>query len=563
MRFVTGIITLFLVPFIGRAQSPQQDLMLRGETELIVKEAKRINGQLSPANGIFLDHAARPDYLKVVVNTKGYQFLVEKGIDFAYEPRKEADLRTLGPGEINQMKSGQDCLPVFDFYPSYEAYLDIMYQFEENFPEMCRIIELGTLDSGRKILVAKLGTESIAEERKPGFLYTATMHGNELIGYPLMLQLIDHLLCRYDSDDLVRFLMDNVNIYINPLANPDGTFRGGDDTVEGATRLNAYFADLNRNFPDPKAGPNPDGLPRQDETSLFMEFADSRNIHVSCNIHSGVEVVNYPWDTYPELHPDNDWFVRVSRDYAQVAQEHSPDGYMTYLNNGITNGYQWYEVEGGRQDYHTFFKRGREIVLELSDTKLLDASAIPDHWEYNREALLNYIMESTYSFNGRVTDCITGEPIKAEIFIEGYDERQSSVFSDSLSGQFFRYLPGGFYELRVQSEGYVSENYALNIFDRSSITQDFELCPDDIMSSADYFEIQPIISLEGNKILVDSPFALDELHFNIYSISGQKLSSGPIIDKSINVDTNIPDGIFILELLGQACHQSFKLSLFR
>ena len=54
----------------------------------------------------------------------------------------------------------------------------------------------------------------------------------------------------------------------------------------------------------------------------------------------------------------------------------SASGYFNYLNNGITNGWDWYEVDGGRQDFMNYFKLCRESTIELSNTKTPNPSRI-------------------------------------------------------------------------------------------------------------------------------------------------------------------------------------------
>lgn len=89
-----------------------------------------------------------------------------------------------------------------------------------------------------------------------------------------------------------------------------------------------------------------------------MSLADNYFFNLSANFHGGAEVVNYPWDTWSRLHTDNTWWIFVSRQYADTAHAHSPTGYMAGFNNGITNGYAWYRITGGRQDYMTYFQQG-------------------------------------------------------------------------------------------------------------------------------------------------------------------------------------------------------------
>jgi len=50
-------------------------------------------------------------------------------------------------------------------------------------------------------------------------MYTSSMHGDELTGYVLMLRLIDSLLSTYGTNPRVTNLVNNFEIWINPLAN--------------------------------------------------------------------------------------------------------------------------------------------------------------------------------------------------------------------------------------------------------------------------------------------------------------------------------------------------------
>jgi PKD repeat protein len=342
----------------------------------------------------------------------------------------------------------------WDFYPNYEAYESMMYQFEVDYPNICKIINIGTLPSGRKLLIAKITDNLLAHENEPEFLYTSTMHGDETAGYVLMLRLIDYLLSNYGSNSRITDMIDNIEIWINPLANPDGTYAGGNNTVYGATRNNANGVDLNRNYPDPEDGPHPDGNPWQPETIAFMDLAEDHDFVLSCNIHSGAEVCNYPWDTWYPRHADDDWWIFVCREYADTAQFYSPYGYLTDLNNGITNGYDWYTIAGGRQDYMNYFHQCREFTLELSDIKILPANQLPAYWEYNYRSFLNYIEQINYGIRGIITDSITGDPIKAEVYIDGHDIDSSWVYSSLPVGNYYRPIYAGTYEITYSALGY-------------------------------------------------------------------------------------------------------------
>jgi len=365
----------------------------------------------------------------------------------------------------------------WDFYPTYTAYEDLMNQFQANYPNLCQIQTIGTLASGRKILIAKISDNVALNETEPEFLYTSSIHGDETTGYILMLHFIDYLLSNYGSNTEVTSLINNLEIFINPLSNPDGTYAGGNSSVSGATRSNANGIDLNRNYPDPQDGQHPDGNAWQPETVAFMNFATQHHFVMSANFHGGAEVLNYPWDTWATLHADDKWFQFICREYADTVHLHAPSGYMDYLNNGITNGYAWYSISGGRQDYMNYYHHCREVTMEISDTKLLPANKLIDHWNYNRRSFINYLKESLYGIHGIITDQTTGNPVVAKVYINGHDNSGSECYSSDL-GDYHRLIKGGTYTLEITAPCYQTQVISgVVVTDKNTTILDIQLIP--------------------------------------------------------------------------------------
>ena len=422
------------------------------------------------ANFVSIDKAIEDKWAYAYANKDGFAKFRELGLNYTllYNPSQLIDPEMWSPRD----KEIYD----WDEYPTYEGYVDMMVQFETDHPDLCRVDTIGTTVDGRKLLVAKVTNNPDEDENEPEFFYTSTMHGDETAGYVLMLRYIDHLLTNYGENDRITNLVDNMEIYINPNANPDGTYASGNNTVSGATRSNANGVDLNRNFPDPDDGQHPDGNEWQPETIAFMDFADQHDFVMSANFHGGAEVVNYPWDTWEQHHADHNWYQFVSHEYADTAQLYSPSGYMNEYNDGITNGYDWYSISGGRQDYMNYFQRCREVTIEVSQTKLLPENQLEDHWDYNYRSFLNYMEQATYGISGVVTDADTGEPLMAEVIIENHDEDYSSVFTSMPVGNYYRPIEEGTYDVTFTSdchedetiEGVTTENY-------SSVIEDVEL----------------------------------------------------------------------------------------
>ncbi len=365
----------------------------------------------------------------------------------------------------------------FVTYPTYDMYVSLMNSFASNYPDLCQIINIGTSVNGRAILFARLTSGISVGHDRPKVLFSSTMHGDETAGYVILLRLINHILSGYASDTRLTNMLDAAEIWINPLANPDGTYFGGNGTVWAATRYNANNVDLNRNFPDPVAGDHPDGFSWQPETQAFMNFASLHKFVLGANFHGGEEVVSYPWDDRAAPHADANWWVYISRKYADEVHKNSPiySGYMRAFNNGITNGYAWYGVYGGRQDYMNFYHHCRELTIELSLDWIVPELLLETLWNYNRSSLLGFIENVYFGLRGKIYDGETSAPMVAEVFIPSHDNSQSQVYSGAPYGSYYRPLYQGVYGINVNASGFYTGTFDAEIHNESILTKNIAL----------------------------------------------------------------------------------------
>ena len=352
----------------------------------------------------------------------------------------------------------------------------------------------------------------------------------------MMLRLADFLLRNYKNDSYVTELMDNLNIYINPLANPDGTYNEG-DIITNPVRFNANGYDLNRNFPDP-ATPN---TIRQKETIDMISYMRRHRFVLSANFHAGVEVVNYPWDKWLTiLHADNQWFYDISRAYADTAHYYAGAGYMTFLDNGVTRGAVWYVVNGGRQDFITWELQGREVTIELDDQYVTPEPQLPILWQNNYHSLLEYLGNALYGIHGKVISASTSLPVPAEVFIAGHDIDSSQVYSDTITGNFVRFLSPGSWNITFSAEGYRDTTLTDVIVHTGQRTDLTVLMtpmqvPEDTTSYITA-KIYPVPASTEIKILLPNEFS-GSVSLKIYDISGRLMK---------NFDTEYNPGIPIV-----------------
>ena len=343
-------------------------------------------------------------------------------------------------------------------YPTYQGYLTMMRQYAATYPSICKLDTIGYSVQNRQILALKISDSVGIHEDEPQFFYTSSMHGDETVGYVLTLRLADYLLTQYGQPttegERVTNLVNNMEIWLNPLSNPDGTYRlGGDTTVSRATRGNANGVDLNRNYPDRIDDSVNTTTGRATENQVMMRWVWKHNFSLSANFHGGSQVVNYPYDngtpsgTY-SICPDDAWFIHLSRAYATP----NPDIMSGGFTNGITNGCEWYAIFGGRQDWMYTWNGGREVTIELYNTKNPAGSVLPQRWTNNKESFLAYMEQALKGIRGIVTDLGTQAPVRARIDIQGI--ANVPVYSDSIVGDYHRLLLPGTYTLIARAAGY-------------------------------------------------------------------------------------------------------------
>lgn len=357
-------------------------------------------------------------------------------------------------------------------YPTWKHYDTIMHKIAEHWPEVCLLDTIGFSVQGRAVLALKISDNPASDVKKPAVMLSSSIHGDEPAGFVMLMRLAEYIASQSSAGGVVSDLVSGLEIWINPLANPDGMYRDN-DTMINPVRANSNGYDLNRNFPDPEVTFSP---PLQRETLAMMAFMEEKRFALSVNLHSGAEVVNYPWDKWTRLHADDKWFNDISRRYADTVHLYSEPGYMSYLDNGVTRGWEWYIVKGGRQDFVTWGLGGREVTIEIDDIKMTPGSNLETLWNWNHRSLIRYMAEALSGVRGTVTDAMTGEPLRARVFIKNHDIDSSHIWSDNLTGEYYRFIAPGTYTFTFSSPGYVTYSFEAVIEGWNSLeTKDVQL----------------------------------------------------------------------------------------
>jgi hypothetical protein len=258
---------------------------------------------------------------------------------------------------------------------------------------------VGKTVKGEDIVGIKLSKGALwtRDGAKPSTLYIGAQHAREWITPEMNLRLMHYLIDRYDSGDRrIRRLLDENELWIVPVANPDGydySFTEGQrlwrknlrDNDDSGTVTPGDGVDLNRNFdyrwgydnegssPDPSdltwRGPSPNSEP---ETQAIDRLAKRVGFEFFVNYHSAAELLLYGtgWQVATPT-PDDIIAEAMAGDDAHPAVPgYDPDiSAELYTTNGDTDTYL-------TEKYGTF-----GFTPEMSTCEAASDSVPDDEWE--------------------------------------------------------------------------------------------------------------------------------------------------------------------------------------
>ncbi len=356
-------------------------------------------------------------------------------------------------------------------WPTYAQFVSRMQAIATAHPDIVRMTSIGQSVQGRELWVLEISDNPDVEENEPEFRYVSTMHGVEGVGTETTIRLAELLTDNYGTDPYYTMLVDEMEIWLWPIFNPDG--------YEACTYANAHGVNLNRNFPDRFNDPLDDPTGREPETQAAMNWVYGHRFVMGANYHTGARVVNIPWDATapsdppanpPVYAPDDAIFYEYGVGYAQRNSMIWNGGFP----NGITRGWAWYQIWGGMQDWAYHWHSEQHVTIELSDSQPPPYSQMDTYWEANRAAMLWWMERVLTGARGLVTDANTGAPLDATVDVVQIGK---PVRTDPDVGDYHRMLLPGSYTLVASAYCYEPQSAEVTVISGTATVQDFALVP--------------------------------------------------------------------------------------
>ncbi len=242
----------------------------------------------------------------------------------------------------------------------FHTYLELredLFRLQETHPQIARVHDIGYSIEGRDILAIKISDNVEFDEMEAEVLLVGCHHAREWLSVEVPYYIAQYLVEQYDVDPEIKRMVDNSEVWIVPMLNPDGleysihTFRwwrkNRRDNGDGS-----FGVDPNRNysymwgFDDEGSSPNgwsevyrgKSPLSEPENDALSMLFIQ-REFQAAISYHTYSEIIYYPWDYTSEPTPDQELL-------------HYLASTMSDLMRGVNNRY-YQPMQASTGSYHT------------------------------------------------------------------------------------------------------------------------------------------------------------------------------------------------------------------
>jgi len=212
-------------------------------------------------------------------------------------------------------------------------------------------------DTKCPIYILKIGKEADPQKSRqtPEVFISGALHGDEMVGPTMSVELAQFLVDNYDTDESIKYLVDTRNVYIMPFANCIGFCQKTRDE---------NGIDPNRDFPYDRSTAAPaDETGAELEEGKCLQTKAARAINslfrehqflLSLSVHAGNRSLLYPWGSYEHLEQAD---TKVST-HAPDLSAYRAVGYELMKAGGLDpEGSEWYS-KWGPTSQNQYPKRG-------------------------------------------------------------------------------------------------------------------------------------------------------------------------------------------------------------
>ncbi len=313
-------------------------------------------------------------YIVIITTEEQLQRIKEKGlrVEITYPDIKEKFRLITG---VDPDKP--ELLRDFGYFFTYWEMQDTLNKMKTNFPAICSLINIGNSYQGRPLWTLKISDNPRIDEPEPAVYINGAIHAREPGATHCCIDFASYLLMNYGQDSLITWLVNNREIFITPVQNPDGYVYNSDSGGPTANwRKNrrrvgggdSVGIDLNRNFgyrwgyDNTGSSPNPTSETYRGpyrfseiETQVIRDFMLPQKIRTQMDYHTYGRYNMFPWG-YRAVWPPDTAVLREGVDTFRMYNGYpaSRTGQLSrvlYTANGVSVDWEYADTAGKFRTY--------------------------------------------------------------------------------------------------------------------------------------------------------------------------------------------------------------------
>lgn len=254
--------------------------------------------------------------------------------------------------------------------------------------EIAQLTSIGESIEKRQIWALKVSDNVSTDEDEPKILFIGGHHAREWISVEVPFLLAKHLLENYNQSNLIKSLVDSLEIWIVPLLNPDGhQYSVTTNRLWRKNRRNngdgSFGVDLNRNYSFQWGGPGSSGDTfseiyrgpepfSEHESQAIRNLATQHQFLAMVTYHSFSQLVLFPWGYTNDPAPDDSLLLNLAQTMANKIFTVHGKRYVAEQSSDL------YLASGDATDWLYGETRVPAFTIELRPTSSFPGFVLPE-----------------------------------------------------------------------------------------------------------------------------------------------------------------------------------------
>jgi murein tripeptide amidase MpaA len=297
---------------------PAAEPVVRYDRHSVVRVTIRTSRQLRTAlaltDDVWSHQVGIGGEIDIRVSPEQFEALAASGLEFRILIEDLQERIDAERAEIDRL-ANLDNRSWFETYHPWETIRDYTHQLAAEFPHLATSHVIGQSIEGRDIFAIRItGTGGATPvNQRPAVFFNGCQHAREWVSPATVTYIADRLLRDYATDPRVQVLLDNVEVIIVPVVNPDGyIFSWTSDRMWRKNRAvnpgsTCRGVDPNRNWGFQWGGEGASTNPcnqtyrgpapfSEIETQIIRDFiTENPRIAAAIDFHSYSELILSPW----------------------------------------------------------------------------------------------------------------------------------------------------------------------------------------------------------------------------------------------------------------------------